>query len=150
MQNIYKYLIIKKVGLVIQFHQNELTYNGIKKLKLDIINDKDFNPNFGFLIDIRKAKITMTAEELEDYGDFVADNLKLEELKRLAILTEHPGQVAMSMIYSLNERLKPLQYRIFSTLDGAIHWLHIDISQIGMVQSEINKITVDLKSHSPT
>ena len=143
MQGIYKYLIIKKVGLMIQFHQNELTLKGIKKLKLDIINDKDFNPNFGFLIDIRKAKITMTVEELDDYGNFVADNLKLEGLKRLALLTEQPEQVAKSMIYTLNKRLKPLQYETFSTLDGAIHWLHIDISQIGMVQSEIKKITVD-------
>ncbi len=143
MQNIYKYLIIKKVGLVIQFHQNELTYKGIKNLKLDIINDKDFNPNFGFLIDIRKAKITLTEEELEDYGNFVANNLKLEGLKRIAILTEQPEQVVKSTIYLLNKRIKPLQYRIFSTLDGALRWLYIDISNIGMVQSEINKITVD-------
>ncbi len=143
MQNIYKYLIIKKVGLMIQFHQNELTYNGIKKLKLDIINDKDFNPNFGFLIDIRKAKITMTEEELEDYGNFVANNLKLEGLKRIAVLTEQPEQVVKTMIFKLNKRIKPLQYEIFSTLDGAIHWLHIDISKTGMVQSEIKKITVD-------
>jgi hypothetical protein len=140
MKDIYKYSILKEVGLVIQFHQNKLTFEGIKKLKSDIINDKDFNPYYVFIIDVRKAEIIMTRTELEDYGDWVVENLKLKGLRRLALLTENPDQVVKSTIYTLNVKVSPLNYNIFSSLEGAIPWLNIDTANIDLIRAEINKL----------
>jgi hypothetical protein len=140
MKSIYKYSILKKEGLIIQFHQNELKLEGIKKLKLDIINDPDFDPDFVFLIDVKNAQIMMTTDELAQYGDFVSAKLKLKGARRLAILTSNPNQVVKSIIYTHNSNLKPLVYEVFSTLNGALKWLDVDASNLKIIASEIEKL----------
>jgi hypothetical protein len=140
MKSIYKYSILKKEGLIIQFHQNELKLEGIKKLKLDIINDPDFDPDFVFLVDVKNAQIMMTTDELAQYGDFVSAKLKLKGARRLAILTSNPNQVAKSIIYTHNSNLKPLVYEVFSTLNGALKWLDVDASNLKIIASEIEKL----------
>lgn len=142
-KNIYKYKIVKDIGLVIQFHKNDLTIEGAKRLKLEIIHDTDYEPNFSFLIDLRKANYNFTEEELENYGNFVSEKVKLEGLKRVAILTETPEQVVKTTIYTLNKRVDPTQYKIFSTLQAAICWLQINPKYLQHILSEINKLEDD-------
>jgi hypothetical protein len=140
MKSINRYSILKEEGLIIQFHQNELKLDGMKKLKLDIINDPDFDPNFVFLIDVKNAQIMMTTDELAQYGNFVSANLKLKGARRLAILTTNSNQVVKSVIYTQNSNLKPLVYEIFSTLDGALNWLGVDTFNLKIIASEIKKL----------
>ena len=141
MRDIYKYLILNDIGLIIQYHQNNLTYDGIKKLKLAIIKDKGFNPDFGFIVDCRKANIAMNIEELIEYGAWVAENLKLNGLKRIVLLTRTPAQVAKSTIYALNEKIAPLNYQVFSTMEASLEWLHIDPAFTDRVEMEIRNLS---------
>jgi len=140
MENIYRYSILNNIGLIIQYHENNLTLNGIKRLKSEIIEDKHYNPEYVFLVDVRRAKIKMTGDELFEYGIWTKEIMKLKGLMRLAILTNDPEQVAVSTIYTLNEKMLPLKHQVFSTLDAALDWLHVDISNQNVVEVEIDRI----------
>lgn len=142
MADIYKYSILKDIGLIIQYHQNNITKNKMKQLKSDIINDKDFNPKFGFIVDLRNATINLTENELIEYGNWVKENLKLTGLMRLVLLTSTPDHVMKTIIFSLNEKISPLHYKTFSTLAASIIWLNIDISNLDLIEKEIEKLSV--------
>ncbi|MDE5416487.1 hypothetical protein L3049_00605 [Labilibaculum sp. DW002] len=137
MIDVYKYSILKDVGLIIQYHQNNITKERMKQLKSNIINDKDFNPKFGFIVDIRKAKVNLTENELLEYGNWVNENLKLTGLMRLVLLTSTPDHVTKTIIFSLNENISPLQYKTFSTLAASVKWLNIDLENLDFIEKEI-------------
>jgi hypothetical protein len=141
MKNIYKYKIIKDAGLVIQYHRNDLTYEDAKKLKIKILNDVDFSPDFSFLIDVREARSKVTNESTKNYGDFVSDNLVSKGLKKIAILTDTPEQVANATIFALEQGYVSSQYKIFSTLKGAARWLNID--KLEFIYYELNRMAND-------
>ena len=142
MSDIYKYSILKDIGLVIQYHQNNITKNKMQQLKSDIINDKDFNPKFGFIVDLRNATINLTEDELLEYGNWVKENVKLTGLMRLVLLTSTPDHVTKTILFTLNENISPLQYRTFSTVEASIKWLNIDNCHLNYVTKEIEKLFV--------
>jgi len=134
----HKYKILKDVELVIQYYKDDITLDDIKRLKINLINDIDFNSNFKLLIDIRKARYKLTVKEIEELVDFVSVKLKDKSLKRTAFLTSTPLQVAKTSIYILNKNIGSGHYKIFSTIEAASHWLGIDLNKIDVVSSIIN------------
>jgi len=138
----HKYKILKDVELVIQCYKDDITLNDIKKSKINLIKDIEFNPNFKLLIDIRKARYKLTVKEIKELVDFVSIKLKDKSLKRTAFITRTPHQVANTSIYILNKNIGSGHYKIFSTIEGACHWLGIDINKIDVVSSIINKLKI--------
>ena len=59
MSGIYKYLILNKLKLIIQFHQNDLTFDEIKKLKISIIVGPNYDASFNYIIDLRLTNLKM-------------------------------------------------------------------------------------------
>lgn len=137
--SIYKYLIIKHLNLIIQFHQNDLTFEGLKKLKLSIIDDPDYDPNFNFIVDLRLSEIKMTPDELLGYGNWVEDVLN-DKRKQMALLTSKPHQVTQAMLFKLNDNLKNLCYDVFCTTEGTLRHVDIDLSNIEFIEREIEKL----------
>tara|TARA_R110002050_G_scaffold675_10_gene4761 strand:+ start:1168 stop:1599 length:432 start_codon:yes stop_codon:yes gene_type:complete len=143
MTGIYKYLIIKPLKLVVQFHQNDLTFNGIKKLKQSIIDDPEYNSSYNFIIDLRLANIKMDQNELHLYGDWVESILN-DEKKHLSLLTLNSRQVISALLFKLNDNFKNLHYDVFSTMEGALTHVDVDISNMPFVESEIDKLKVEV------
>lgn len=141
MKSVYKYLIIKPLKLIIQFHQNDLTLEDIKALKQSIIDDPDYSASFNFIIDLRLADIKMTPDELQGYGNWVEEALN-DEKKHMSLLTSNPQQVSSAFIFKLNDNFKNLSYEVFSTVEGALCHVDVDISNMQFVESEIDKLKV--------
>lgn len=141
MNGVYKYSIIKPLELIIQFHQNDLTFDGIKALKQSIIRDSDYNPKFNFIIDLRLANIKMSLLELKLYGDWVEETLN-DSHKNMALLTDNPSQVSNAMLFKLNDNIKNLYYEVVSSMEGALSHVDVDISNLELVENEISKLKV--------
>lgn len=142
MLGIYKYLIINPLKLIIQFHQYDLTFDGIKKLKESIMNDNEYNAEYNFIIDLRLADVKMTPNELQRYGNWVQDVLNRKD-KNLALLTSNPNQVTNATLYKLNDNFKNLHYDVFSTMESALRHVDIDISNMQFIETEISKLKVN-------
>ncbi len=141
MTGIYKYLIIKPLKLIVQFHQNDLTFNGIKKLKQSIIDDPEYNSSYNFIIDLRLAANKMNEKELQLYGDWVESVLN-DEKKHMSLLTLNTRQVISALLFKLNDNFKNLNYDVFSTMEGALSHVDVDISNMQFVESEIDKLKI--------
>ncbi len=141
MSGIYKYLILNKLKLIIQFHQNDLTFNDIKKLKQSIIVDLNYDPSFNYIIDLRLTTVKMSLNELQLYGNWVQDTLNTNH-KNLALLTSNPYQVSNALLFKLNDNIKSLHYDVYSTMEGALGHVNVDLSNLDYIENEISKMKV--------
>lgn len=140
MFEINKYRILEDIGLIIQYHEKSLTYSGMKNLSQEIINDKAFNPDYGFIIDVRRTNLIITEKELHEYGNWMKDNLGLKGCRQVAILTSTPDQVAKFTLFMLNEHLSGINILIFSTINAAVYFLNIGSQAIESITNEIKKL----------
>jgi len=141
MSGIYKYLILNKLKLIIQFHQNDLAFDEIKQLKQSIIVDPNYDDSFNYIIDLRLTNVKMSFKELQLYGNWVQETLSTNH-KNLALLTSNPNQVSNALLFKLNDNFKSLYYEDFSTMEGALGHVNIDLSNLEYIENEIRKLKV--------
>jgi hypothetical protein len=142
MKGIYKYVILEKINLIIQFFQGEIILSDLKKMRQNLFQDKYYNPNYRILADFRLSNINLSIEDVEEYGKWIGTKLNSSSSSSYAILTSTPKQVALSSIFISNENLKKDNYRVFSTMESSLNYLHIDISNIETIETKINKMKV--------
>lgn len=89
-----------------------------------IWGNRDFNPDYPVLIDMRQASFTMDMKELPDILGIFASMPGTKEDRKFAMLTATPHQVAYSTLFGQNiSSVLPLKVEIFSTYESAIKWL---------------------------
>ncbi len=110
-------------------------------MKQDVFQDKRYNSNYRLLGDVRLSNICMTTDEVEDYKKWIGEKLSSNRMRSDVILTTTPQQVSLSMIFDLSD-LNKLRYRICSTMEGALEFLDIDISNIEIIENEIERMIV--------
>ena len=141
MSGIYKYLILNKLKLIIQFHQNDLTFDAIKKLKQSIIVDPNYDASFNYIIDLRLTNVKMSFKEIQLYGNWVQETLNTNH-KNLALLTTNSIQVSNALLFKLNDNIKSLHYEVYSSMEGALGHVNVDLSNLEYIENEINKLKV--------
>jgi hypothetical protein len=142
MKGICKYVILEKFNLIIQFFQGEIILSDLKKIKRNLFQDKFYNPDYKILADFRLSNSNMSIEDVEEYGKWIGTKLKSSNASSYAILTSTPKQVALSSIFVSNEHLKKDNYRVFSTMESSLNYLHLDTSNIEIIEAKINKMKV--------
>ncbi len=135
-ESVSEYAILPEMELILQIHKGNIEYENIKNLKCSICDNKDYRPNFNFIIDIRDATVAMSREELIEYGEFVIDKLNPQCPIKLAVLSKTPEHVASTMVFQLNLKSKFLRYEAFSTVSGALKWL-------GISNNRFNSLTLE-------
>lgn len=140
MKGVYRYIILEEINLIIQVYQGDVTLSGLKNMKRNLFQDKYYNSEYKVLTDARLSNNSLTIKEVEEYGTWTGEQLKSGSFNLNAILTSTPQQVVQSSIFSLNENLKKYNYKVFSTLEGSLNYLHIDFSNIETIKIEINKM----------
>lgn len=114
----------------------------MKKMKQSLLQDKCYNSDFRILTDLRLSNISTTIEEVEEYGKWIGEKLKSVRFNSNVILTSTPQQVSKAILFNLNKNLKDINYTIFSSLEGSLKHLDIDISNIGIIENVIEKMIV--------
>ncbi|MBR8536384.1 hypothetical protein KDU71_12500 [Carboxylicivirga sediminis] len=130
-----KYTIIKDKELVVEVLKGPVKLNDYISFKTQQIADKDFNPNYSYIIDIRAVDIVFSKEmekRMKEYLAFVAPIDALAQEKRVAIITNTPEQVVYSTIHQTLDKRR-IDYGIFSTKDSAIEWLNLNSDDLSMV-----------------
>ncbi len=118
------YKILPLVNLVLQIHIGDNDYRDFKNLKQSIINDKEFNHEFNFIIDLRDAHIKMTTDEFIKYAKLVTKlHTPINPIK-FAILTNTPEHVVCSILFELNECNNLLICKAFSSLHHSLLWIY--------------------------
>lgn len=144
------YSILKDIGLIIQYHEVLYSIEEASEIKLKFRQDKDYNPSFPILVDMRNTVIKLKANDLIEYGNWINKTFKSDKILiapvKVVLLTSKPDQVAYSTIFTTNKNLKNLNYTIFSTLTTSLEWFNINMKHINTIENEIKKLSQELNS----
>jgi signal transduction histidine kinase len=84
----------------------------------------DYQPDYPVLIDLRQAVFNMEVKELPKIVGFFEAMPRSSSIRKFALLTSTPQQVAFSTMFGLHiKSFYPVSVEIFSTYDAAISWI---------------------------
>lgn len=136
------YRIYPEHRLMIECYSGKIEAEIGKRLKHAEIKDTDFSADYDLLVDLTAATFDMNSREVYTFFEFIAGLSELKsDQKRVAILTRQSDQVAISTIYKMLHGEHQHRYRIFSTLEYALLWLHIDLSQQEFIAKELLQLS---------
>lgn len=121
---IIKYRIIPEFSLILENYRGLIKLPDVEHVLVKEFQDPDYNPAFDYLCVLQEANIVLTPEDLEMMTEFLNTVKENVVQHKLALLTETPGQVASATIYSELLKGMPVDLKVFTTLDAAVHWLN--------------------------
>ncbi len=128
--------IVESLGLLIVSHNNLVDQSSVDKIITKIKSNPFFKEEYFVLIDITKANIQQSSEDIENLSNFVYDNLKETGLKKFAILaTSAQLNRAVEFVHNYKQSSK---YQVFSTLEAALNWLRIPQQNKQQIEIKIN------------
>jgi signal transduction histidine kinase len=118
----YKFINSRKIAfsaLIGKFTKEILQ----SELKL-IWSSSDYQPEYPVLIDLRQAVFSLEVKELPEIIGFFEAMPRSSSLRKFALLTSTPQQVAFSTMFGMHiKSFYPVNVEVFSTYDAAISWI---------------------------
>jgi len=119
------YKILKDKKLIIEYFSGDLSVESYLDFKQKLIQDPDFSVNYHYFIYFKDVNFKITEEDIVKYLNFSNKNLKVNQTRKVALITRTPNQVVISSLYKLASKQPNQRVEIFSTCENAFNWLGI-------------------------
>ena len=130
-----EYHILSEKRVMIEVLKGFVTLNDYINLKKRQLKDKEFNPYFNLIIDIRELKVSsanISKGQTKKFLEFIKPIDDFSKTKQVAVITTTPDQVVYSTINNMLDD-RDIFYEIFSTKNAAIAWLGLNSSEIDII-----------------
>ncbi|MDO9273915.1 MAG: hypothetical protein Q7T92_00010 [Lutibacter sp.] len=147
-------MIDKKFAYKIFLNKNLTVkyYNGILSLS-DIIDSisvsgqhPDWKPTMNIIHDIRDVVLDLEEKEIQELLQYVKEDKKLYGERKVAFITNRPNQVVFTFILTNIKNESLVNMNTFSTLNAAIEWVELPITDLEMIENCINKLKMQVKN----
>lgn len=124
MKKVHKLLskILPKNKLIIEFLEGDISLKDLKELKNTLVEKKDYDASFNFIVDFRKANLLISTEDIDSYIYFIENHKKVLAKRESAILTSTPQHVVLTTLYKIKAKHLPVEWEIFSTVEKSLSW----------------------------
>jgi len=139
------YKIIKEKLLVIEYHQGVGTVDDAKNFRKTQAADFSYSPNYNIITDIRNFAFNVSKQDIWSYAEFLLANPQSVGVRRNAILTQTPNQVAIVTLFQQLEQMLPQTIKVVSTVGAALRWVDTDLSH-GEFDSIIKEMKGEMES----
>ena len=143
MKGISKYKILNEQKLIVIFSQGNVDFEDIKLCREKVIRDKDFDPSYNLLLDLRRSKLNNTIDDMKGFGFFIYNNRELKEQSLKIILTNTPEHVVYTTFLINSLRNHKDNYEIFSSLPESLVHLRVNREDFNLVEGEIEQLIED-------
>ena len=103
--------------------QNLQSFNEIKFLINEIVNDPLYNPSYNFLVDLREIKYTPIIKEMQEFAQYII-SIKDFFQGNTAIISNNEVHQYLFKLAMITVSKQGLQSRIFSKPEYAVIWLN--------------------------
>lgn len=140
----FSYHILPDLNLIIECYIGDFEFKDIFECKKLEIKDPEWRDNYDVLGDIRKGKISLTSQDIENLNTYYQGNKEIIAQRKSAVLTDRPSQVVFGTLLRDYTKLKESLVipNVFSTTEAALSWLGIDQKEgerINKVLSQLSK-----------
>jgi hypothetical protein len=140
MTKILRYKVIPECKLIVEYFEGQIGLNELIDFQLRQMEDKSCNPGYNDLTDLRNSEFIVQKNDVKKYADFVKQTEIKQGNRKVAIITENPGQTAITMLYSSYTKQLPLNNKVFSTLEAALKWIGIPGNDFLKVENILDKL----------
>lgn len=140
------YKIIKEKLLVVEYHEGVGTVDDAKHFRITQAADSSYSPNYNIITDIRNFAFNVSKQDILLYVEFLLDNPQSVGVRRNAILTQTPNQVAIVTLFQQLEQILPQTMKVVSTVGAALRWVETDLSH-GEFDTIIKEMKGELESN---
>lgn len=120
-----KYKHFPEGQLLMETFYGDIALDDLHQINQHQSNHIDFRHVKKTFSDIRKAKISLSVDELNNYIEDLKNMLKIQQF-RWAIVTDHPQSTALSLLIK-NDPFFDNKVRVFSTVTAALIFLGIEV-----------------------
>lgn len=140
MNNSY-YTYKERYKLLIECFYGESDLEDVFELRKEIELHLTETEKFNILIDIKDNVSPISLDKIEEFLPNYMGSEFTSKIKRIAIVTDTPTQVAKAMLFIDGIKKLNLPIKIFSSIEFAIKWLHtnIDIETIESILNDFKK-----------
>lgn len=129
------YCIVKEKHLIVEYHKGIGTYGDAMAFRKEQATDPNFSPDFDMIADLRDLTFDVDILGLKSLVEFYHQNKNLMGVRRVAIITETPMQVAFATIYKQLHTTLPQSLKVVSTVGAAVNWVGCELT--GMQVSDL-------------
>jgi hypothetical protein len=142
MCKIASYKIIPELKLIIEVFGGKINMFDAIELKKQEVQDKDYNPNFNFIVSINDVESETNFEyDFSQYIKAIKEDNKIIGIRKSAMITKNPQQVVGGTLYELAVREFPMNFKIVSTIEAALDWIHLSYDNKFSILENIELIT---------
>lgn len=145
-KDLQKHRMLTKAKLILYRDSGLVNKTSLVADKELMALDPQLNHCAAMLLDFSNAKIKLTTEEMEEHAKYIDTHPQWKRIKKFAILTQTPSQVAKALLYKKKARESSAKYEAFSTIEAALKWLKIPLTLRPMVLEESKEFFAKLKS----
>lgn len=125
MQKNLNYTILPDLKLILEHYSGHFDIANAVELRYTESQDKNYNPDFYFIIDIRGLDPIFNELDVKNYINGIKKVNNVIGKTNTAVLTKTPKQFVLGAQYKMYLDETPRNYKIFSTLQAVIKWLNI-------------------------
>lgn len=145
MKNSIKYKILPDKRLVIHLYEGEVSIELIKANAKKLILDKEFQPFYNEITDLRNSELVFDhKEDIIDYVKFLKKRRGYLSDRKIAVLTNSPDHVVKSTLYKELGVVLPMKLQVFSTFESVL--IYLDITDFN--EEEFESIIDELEENS--
>jgi hypothetical protein len=133
------YSILTKFNLIYSIVEGDYSLEDYMNLRKNIIGDSNYNSSYNQIIDFRNSKYIGTREEINTYIEWKVQNNELGQVKT-SLLIDLPHQAVVTTLFISHPLVNNLQTDIFTTLQGALNFVGINQSHLGLIKKEIKQV----------
>ncbi|MGK0212072.1 MAG: hypothetical protein ACI9D4_002413 [Polaribacter sp.] len=131
--------ILKEFNLIYTIVEGNYSLEDYMNLRKNIISDSNYNPSYNQIIDFSNSKYIGTREEINTYVEWGIQKNVFGKAKT-SLLTDLPHQAVVTTLFLSHPLVNNLQTDIFTTLKGALNFVGINHSHLGLIKKEIKKL----------
>ena len=136
------YKILDDKSLIIESYIGGFNVDELIEFKKKVGNDKNYNPNFNVIHDIRKLEFLLDLEEISKYISLISENKKLLGNRKSVFITETPKQVVTTSVFDLMKKKLPIKVKVCSTFETAFNFIDLPKNDWEYLETSINSIKV--------
>lgn len=123
----YAFKILPEQRLIIEVHAGLTNLEAAISIKKEEVQHELFSSEYNILSDVRALRFNLKSRDAHGLFEYVSGQPDITSNQRkVAFLTSESDQVAITTVYKMLHKKDHGRYRVFSTLEYALIWLHLD------------------------
>lgn len=136
------YEIFPALKLIVEYYAGDISLDLLIGTKKEISKNKNYNPNYNLIMDMRDSNFQYARESVNKFTDFFKSFQTIIGKRKVAYLTRNPNEVVATKLFSQQISDLELDTQTFTTVPAIINWVNIS----GFTEDDFESIVCILKS----